>query len=143
MKKSILTLAAALLVGFATAEERPADYNTLPANAKALIAKHFAKTTVASATVDKDFMEVEYTVLLADGTSVEFNKAGNWTQVENKSSGITSTIIPKKIASYVSTNYAGAKITKIDIDRTDYEVELSNDIDLKFDLKGTFLRADD
>ena len=38
--------------------------------------------------------------------------------------------------------FPGEKITKIDRDSREYEVELSNDVDLKFDKKGQLKEVD-
>lgn len=44
-------------------------------------------------------------------------------------------VIPAAIASYVKENYPGATIRKIEKERREYEVRLSNRVELTFDLK--------
>ena len=43
----------------------------------------------------------------------------------------------------MTKNYPKNKITSIDRDRRDYEVELDNGLDLKFDLKFRLIDIDD
>jgi pectin methylesterase-like acyl-CoA thioesterase len=52
-------------------------------------------------------------------------------------------IIPEPILQYVKTSFPGTMITKIDKERYGYDVELSNDIDLKFNYQGMIIGMDD
>lgn len=142
MKKVFLMLIAALMCSAALADDRPIDYNEFPRAAKAFITKHFDSAKVLSATVDDEYNNLEYTVYLNNNTKVEFDKFGNWTKVESKS-GVPAAIVPAKITSYVSQNFEGYRIVKIDKNKHDYELELSNGYELKFDLMGNFERMDD
>lgn len=140
MKKLLFSLAAVIFFGTAVAEERPVDYATFPASAKTFITKNFAKAQVASAMLDEDG---DYTAKLSCGTKIEFRNNGAWKEVNCKTKAVPAAIVPAAIAKYVKANYPGATINKIDIDTTDYEIRLSSGIELKFDLKGNFLRIDD
>ena len=51
-------------------------------------------------------------------------------------------VIPATIQKYVTTNYPDAKILKIERDKKDYEVKLSNRTELKFDLKFNLIDID-
>ena len=51
-------------------------------------------------------------------------------------------IVPQQIRDYVTKNYPKNKIVAIDRDRRDYEVELDNGLDLKFDLKFRLIDID-
>lgn len=137
-----LTVAAALCVGVAVADDRPIDYKELPQAAKSFVTKYFAKAKVAATTIDAEVMRTEYTVYLEGGTKLEFNKQGAWSKVDCGISAVPSGIVPAAIAGYVAKNHAGASVVKIDVGRTDYELDLSNGLELKFDLKGNFLRMD-
>ena len=43
----------------------------------------------------------------------------------------------------MKTHFAGATVVKIDKEYYGYDVELSNDLDLKFNAQGQFMRIDD
>lgn len=58
---------------------------------------------------------------------------GNWTEVDCKMSAVPDAIVPEPIRQYVGTTYPDATIKKIDKEPREYEVKLSNRIELTFD----------
>lgn len=52
-------------------------------------------------------------------------------------------IVPQQIKDYVKQNYPDARITKIDRDRRDYEVSLSNRLELTFNKEFRLIEIDD
>ena len=145
MKKLFLSALAiaALAVTPTMAEDVAITANQLPQEAQKFLSTNFANSKVIAATHDKDVTDNDYTVLLSDGSKIEFNSAGKWESVKNKSAQIPSALIPQQIQNYVKKNYPGIGIEKIERKLYGFEVELRNDLELKFDLKGKFLRADD
>lgn len=146
MKKFLLALAVAVAaVGAArAADEYAHDAAVLPKAAREMIASNF-KSAVSVVKIDKDFGRVsEYEVVLADGTEVSFDAAGNWENVEvAKSSEVPSAVVPKGVREYVAANHKGQRVVGIEKERRGYDVELSNGIDMKFSRDGAFLRYDD
>lgn len=143
-KKMFAALAmATLLITPAMAWEVAITKQQLPAEAQAFLKKNFAKNEVVVATHDKDVTDNDYTVILNDGTKVEFNASGKWESVKNKNAKIPASIIPVQIANFVKAQYAGANIVQIESKRFGYEVELSNDLELKFDKAGRCVGIDD
>lgn len=122
MKKLMMILAgAALLATSAPAfagNDRPIAVGELPAVSQEFIKTHFA------------------------GVEVEFAKNGEWKDVECKYGEVPAAIVPQQIRDYVTKNYPKNKIVAIDRDRRDYEVELDNGLDLKFDLKFRLIDID-
>ena len=84
----------------------------------------------------------EVTVVLKDGTEIEFDADGSWESVDCGASAVPASVVPKAIATYVKNNYRGAKIVEIEVDRKGYDVKLSTGLELKFDRAGKFLRID-
>ena len=76
-------------------------------------------------------------------TRFEFDKNGNWDKVDCHHAAVPAAIIPASIAKYVKANFPDSQIVKIDKERGGYDIELSNDLDLKFNAKGKFLGIDD
>ena len=74
---------------------------------------------------------------------IEFNRKGNWKKVDCHMTAVPAAIVPQPIQQYVSSNFQGTVITKIDKERYGYDVELSNDIDLKFNYQGAIIGMDD
>lgn len=136
-----LALAAAFLGLQSCDDEKPINPNELPNAAEQFIKAHFADVAVSSVMKEWDDLSYRYDVYLSDGTAITFDKAGEWKDVENRISGVRTTIIPEKINSYIATNYAGRFVVEIERGRQ-YDVELNNDLDLDFSLEGNFLRVD-
>ena len=74
---------------------------------------------------------------------MEFDGNGNWDKVDCKYKAVPAALVPDVIAKYVSANYAGALVTKIDKELYGYEIELNNGLDLKFSTNGQLLEIDD
>lgn len=116
--------------------DRPITFSQLPQKTQQFITKHFDDVEFISATVGDD-----YEVYLANGTKAEFNLRGEWTEIKCIN-GIPASIIPDNIYKYVNDKFAKNFIIKIDRDRRGYEIELNNDIELKFDKYGNLLDID-
>ena len=146
MKKSIiLTLAVILLasVGAYADNDRHVAVNQLPEAARTFLAKYFPDKEISYARMERDIVEVKYEVVLTDGSSVEFRRNGEWKDVDCKYSALPAGIVPDMLTKAVASRYPNAKIVKIDRDSRDYELELDNGLDLRFDLKGNLLEIDD
>ena len=113
--------------------ETEANVNSLPGAAKAFIAQHFEGRTIVSVRVDRDDRRISYDVILSDGAKLEFDQAGEWKEVNTRTYAVPAAIIPAPIRQQVSDRYPYAMIIKIDRDSRDYEVKLSNGVELKFD----------
>lgn len=120
------------------------DASVLPKAAQTVLSNNF-KAGVSIVKIEKELGRVsEYEVILTDGTEITFDRNGNWDNVEvgNKSS-VPSGFVPKAIADYVKAQQPGQKIIGIDKERSGYDVELSNGVEMKFNKEGKFLRYDD
>ena len=82
-------------------------------------------------------------VLLTDRTEIDFDKKGNWLEVDCKKSAVPEALIPVPVKEYVKANFPREIITKIERGRTGVEIELGNDYSLKFNKKGKFVSMDD
>lgn len=124
-------------------DDKPIAVDQLPNGAKEFINTYFGSVTVSYAKVDKDWFETSYEVIFTDGSKVEFNKKGEWKEVDCKHTSVPAGIIPEQIQSYVTKNHAGQTIVQIDRDRKDYEVKLTNNLEIKFDKKFNIISYDD
>ncbi|MEP6802909.1 MAG: PepSY-like domain-containing protein [Flavobacterium sp.] len=136
-------LMAGLVFGLsANAQKTIIKKEALPANAQAFLKTHFGSKKPSYIIEDKEILSTEYKVQFNDKLEIEFDKKGNWKEVDGENSKIPSSIIPKKIASYVKDNFRKEKITKIEIGTSGYETKLTNGLELKFTLKGDFTKID-
>lgn len=124
-------------------DDRPIAVTQLPASAQQFIKKHFAGNQVAFAKMEKDWFSKSYDVTFTNGNKLEFDEKGEWTEVDCKYTSVPVAIVPKAIADYVAQNYKDVRILKIDRDTRDYEVKLSNRLELKFDLQFNLIDIDD
>lgn len=115
--------------------EKPIQVNQLPVAAQQFIKQHFADRKVALAKVETEFVSKSYEVVFADGDHIDFDSKGNWEEIECKSSSVPTAVIPTKIMEYIRENYPDTTVRKIEKDRREYEVKLSNRVELSFDLK--------
>lgn len=115
--------------------EKPISVSQLPAKAQQFLQQHFPDRTVALTKMETELMSKSYEVYFANGEHIDFDGKGNWTEVDCTMSAVPADIVPVPIATYVKANYPDTHILKIEKDRKEYEVKLSNRMELSFDLK--------
>jgi hypothetical protein len=141
--KLTVYLIAGLLFGFsANAQKTVIKKEALPANAQTFLKTHFGSKKPSYILQDKEILSTEYKVQFDKQLEIEFDKKGNWKEVDGKNDKIPKSIIPKKIASYIKTNFSKEKVTKIEIGSSGYETKLTNGLELKFNLKEDFIKID-
>lgn len=146
MKKIIFLAASMLLLSVTSARadhDRPVSFEQLPAQAQEFIKAYFPDEKVSFAKEERDFMEVRFEVMFTNSIKVEFYKDGRWKEVDCKYSVLPEGIVPEQIVTYVNNNFPGVKIHAIDRDRRDIEVELTNGLELTFDLNYNLIDMDD
>ena len=114
-------------------DDKPIQVTQMPQPAQQFIKQHFADSKVALAKMESDFFYKSYEV---------FGKNGNWEEVNCKYTSVPTAIIPTTIQKYVTTNYPDTRVLKIERDKKEYEVQLSNRVELKFDLKFNLIDID-
>ena len=92
--------------------------------------------------MDAELFDKSYNVVFNNGDKLEFDKKGEWTEVNCKSTVVPAKVIPTPIKKYVETNYPEAKVLSIERDRYDYEVKLSNFWEIKFDMNFNVIDMD-
>ena len=112
--------------------DKPINVNELPAKAQTLLSKHFKGQKVMLATIESGVVSRSYDVVLRNGTKLEFDKKGNLTEIDCKQGIVPSQLIPQPIKNYLKENYRGETVRKIKWNKKEYEVELTNGIDLTF-----------
>ncbi len=143
MKKLFSLLLSVFMLQFtACADDKPITVEQLPAAAQEFIKTHFTGTAVSFAKMDTDLFDKSYEVLLANGNKLEFDKKGEWKEVECRTTELPAAIVPQQIRDYVAAHQPGTKIITIDRDKRDYEVKLNNGFELKFDLKFNLIDMD-
>ena len=120
-----------------------ANTQALPEAVNTFVKQYFPNATIAGVEMDSDHGGVEYDIYLSDGTEIDFDINNQWDNVDCHTKAVPASLVPKAIATYVSSNYQNMAITKINKEHYGYEIELANGLDLNFDRSGNFMGMDD
>ena len=112
---------------------------SVPVQATAFIDQYFPESSVVLVEIENDEGTREYSVWLNDGTKIEFDVQGNWKRVGRKKTGVPSILIPGTIMQYVKTHYPNNVVTKFSKKEYGYKLELSDDMDLRFNKQFQFI----
>ena len=120
------------------------NINELPQVSRTFLSNYFNGNKVSHIKIDKDLFLIDsYNVILTDGTSVEFNREGEWKEVKSFQQNIPDTLIPAEVKQYVSQNYPSQKIMAVERGKRKVSVDLANGLELEFDLNGNLIDIDD
>lgn len=140
----ILILTTILAItGIISCKDSIITADRLPDAARSFINEYFAENTISYIKKDRGLTNTSYEVVLQDGTEIEFDKSGNWDNIDCKRNSVPTGLVPAAISEYVQVNFPGQLIVKIDREAFGYEIELSSDLELKFDKNGKMLEIDD
>ncbi|MFA4870810.1 MAG: PepSY-like domain-containing protein [Pedobacter sp.] len=148
MKSSIIKIGFfGLVISFiamnVTAQEKLINRNELPKTAQKFISDYFKDQTPDYIIVDKKYFSTDYKLQFADGTEIEFDGEGNWTEVDGNKNIIPTGYLQKNILNYVNEKFPNAKIIQVEKGKFKQEVKLSNGLELEFTSKGVFKRIED
>jgi len=157
MKKVLLILSSIVILAFVWVSctkyedksskkhksEQLISYEELHSEARAFIKDHFSNYTIDKIRV-KPHDSKEYYKVYFSGCSlkIEFNRNGEWQEVDGKHSPIPTSFILTEILNYITSNYPNVAIESIDKKWNGFKVELLNDVELRFDTTGKFLGVD-
>lgn len=123
--------------------DKPIQIGQLPTAAQTFITTHFKGNKVALAKQETELFDKSYDVIFTNGEKIEFDKSGEWTEVSCKINGVPAAIVPQGIKTYVESNYPDAKVMKIERNRHEIEVQLSNRWEITFDNQMRVIDIDD
>ena len=142
----IILIGLALMTNLACADNDKVtnNINELPQVSRTFLNNYFNGNKVSHIKIDKDLFLIDsYDVILTDGTSVEFNRDGEWKEVKSFQQNIPDTLIPAEIKQYVNQNYPSQKIMTVERGKRKVSVDLANGLELEFDLNGNLIDIDD
>ena len=146
MKKLIIVALALFTIGIVTAsadKNRIIAKENLPQKSQQFITTHFGDMKISYVKEERDFLEKSFEVVFADGTKVEFARNGEWKEVDCRYTAVPTPIVPQAIVKYIKSNYPDVKVLQIEKKRSDYEVKISNRLELTFDSKYNIIDIDD
>lgn len=124
-------------------DDKPIAVDDLPAKALSFIKTHFAGQKVSYAKMESDFFDKNYDVVFINGQKAEFDKNGEWKEIDCKYSAVPATIIPEAIKKQISEQYPGETVIKIERYKKGYEIKLKNKLELKFNSDFQLTGIDD
>ena len=142
MKKYLLMLVAFVLtmsMPMMADNDKVITFDQLPQTAQKLLKTNFADKVPLVITVDWD----DYKVMYQSGEKVEFDKKGNWKELDCKTSAVPTALIPEQIKAHVKATFPGTTIIKLDRDRRGYDVKLNNGLELEYNKQFQVVDIDD
>lgn len=146
MKKIGMILASLLLVvtaAFADNDKVTRDKSVLPAVSRSFLTDNFGQTDISHIKIENNLLGTKgYDVILTNGIKLEFDKEGEWKEIEARHHSVPLNVLPKRMADYIRSNFPNNHVVSVDKDTREYEVKLNSGLELKFDRKGNFKKYD-
>lgn len=113
----------------------------IPIEIKDYVNLHFPDNPILSVREEKNLGIISYEVALKDFIELEFDKDLKIVEIDSRSK-LPDSVIPEAVLGYVAEHYPANFITDWQLELDYQEIGLNNDIDLIFDLDGSFVRID-
>ncbi len=143
MKHKFFTTALLFIVCFVlpalAQDDKPLPLEQLPAAIHQFVSTHFPQLQITEAQKEVQGKKVEYEIELNDDVKLEFDGRCRIKEIESDNE-LPASVIPQRIANYVSTHHPGRIIRQWKRDGGYQKIELDNDVKLNFDRKGNFVR---
>lgn len=123
-------------------DERQITFSALPQAAQTFVKNYFNTSDISFIKEDTDKMYKEYKVYMKDGSRMEFDTDGQWTEIKLRSKDVPKEVVPESVTAYIIESYPQHTIMTIERHGRGYEVELSNGIEIKFNQRGEMVRID-
>lgn len=123
--------------------DRPVGITALPQPIQEFVKQTFPDQAISYVERDLSVTGWEYDIILADGTELNFDADNTWDKIDCKIRPVPQQLVPEGITTHVQQNFGGVAIVKIDKEAYGYEVELDNDLELRFTPQGTLINVDD
>lgn len=121
--------------------DKPIQVSQLPQTAQQFIKKYFGDRKVAFAKEESDFRK-SYEIAFTTGDKIEFDRKGEWTDIDCKYSAVPAGIVPAQIVAYIAENYPDSQVVQIERDTRSTEVKLDNRMEIKFDKQHRVIEMD-
>ena len=114
-------------------------FDQLPLKVRVMLQKHLDSKIPMVVTMDWDDYKVKY----PSGEKFEFDKDGNWRDLDFWLSQVPAELVPEQIQASVDANFPGTSIVKIERDFDGYDVKLNNGFDLEYNRQFQIIDIDD
>jgi len=114
----------------------------LPSEIHTYLSTHFPEHPVQRVVLDREGLEVRFMVYLEEGFEVEFNRRREVKEIKGVLP-LPLTVLSEPIREWLEANHPGVPVREWERERRYQEVELFDGTEIKFDLRGNFLRYGD
>jgi len=123
---------AVLLALPAFAEDIEIQFEQLPERSRNVVLKAFPETKIKKVEMERRASLIQYEVKLAGDIKMQFNKEGYFTECDCPKGSVPAMLIPEKIRTYLSKEFPGRTVKRIEHDNKLYELLLDNGYELSF-----------
>ena len=124
-------------------DEKKIDFGDLPSEARSFIENYFPSADILSIVQEKEDGRKEYQVKLSDGTDMEFDEDGEWTNIECYFSPLPTGILPANVITKVEELHPDAYINGVEKELGGYVVEVTDaggiDWDMRFNAQFEYV----
>lgn len=124
-------------------DEKKIDFGELPGEARSFIENYFHSADILSIVQEKEDGRKEYQVKLSDGTDMEFDEDGEWTNIECYFSPLPTGILPANVITKVEELHPEAYINGVEKELGGYVVEVTDaggiDWDMRFNAQFEYV----
>lgn len=124
-------------------DEKKIDFGDLPSEARSFIENYFPSADILSIIQEKENGRKEYQVKLSDGTDMEFDEDGEWTNIECYFSPLPTGILPANVITKVEELHPEAYINGVEKELGGYVVEVTDaggiDWDMRFNAQFEYV----
>lgn len=124
-------------------DEKKIDFGDLPSEARSFIENYFPSADILSIVQEKEDGRKEYQVKLSDGTDMEFDEDGEWTNIECYFSPLPTGILPASVITKVEELHPEAYINGVEKELGGYVVEVTDaggiDWDMRFNAQFEYV----
>lgn len=114
----------------------------IPIEIRNYVSTHFPSCSISKAVEENDENDEMYEITLSCGFKLEFNKNKEIIDIDGTTK-IPDSVVPDELLTYVGSNYPNNYIIGWEIQGSNQQVELNNNITLVFSMQGDFVRIDD
>lgn len=124
-------------------DEKKIDFGDLPSEARSFIENYFLSADILSIVQEKEDGRKEYQVKLSNGTDMEFDEDGEWTNIECYFSPLPTGILPANVITKVEELHPEAYINGVEKELGGYVVEVTDaggiDWDMRFNAQFEYV----
>jgi len=144
MSKTVFAISVLLAIAMVgMAKDRVVDYTQVPSTARQSLEQFFKVENVSIVMLDDGKLGAEYEVHYQDGSKAVSDSNGKLIEIKCVTTPVPDVFIPQPILQNVHSRFSLHYIQKYEAKRYEYEVTLSNGLEITYDLKFNLIEVED